>query len=176
MSKTIQFGAVCLVAVSLAVACVGQEPPQPGPEHRKLKELEGTWDAVMKMGSEESKAVATYKMDLGGLWLVSDFQGEVAGQKFSGKGLDGYDPIRKKYIGMWVDSMSTSPVTSEGTYDSEGRVLTMIGEGPGPDRQPTKYKTTTEHKDKDTMLFTMYGTGPDGQEGAMFTITYKRRK
>jgi len=175
MFRAIQLGASCLLALSLVTVSLGQEPPQPGPEHKKLKELEGTWDCIMKMGPDESKAVATYKMDLGGLWLTSDFQGEFGGVKFSGKGLDGYDPIRKKYIGLWVDSMSTSPVTTEGTYDKDGKMLTMTGEGPGPDGKLTKYKLTTEHKDKYSMLVTMYGTGPDGKEGPMFTITYKRR-
>ena len=157
-------------------AVLAQAPPQPGPEHKKLKELEGTWDAIMKMGPEESKAVAVYKMDIGGLWLVSDFAGDFGGQKFAGKGLDGYDPIRKKYVGVWVDSWSTSPVISEGTFDKDGKVITMIGEGPGPDGKPTKYKMTTEHKDKDTMFWTMYGVGADGKETPMFTISYKRRK
>ncbi len=71
--------------------------------------------------------------------------------------------------------MSTSPVITEGTYDKDGKMLTMTGEGPGLDGKPMKYKLTTEHKDKDSMFFTMYGPGPDGKEGPMFTITYKRR-
>ena len=163
---------VCFVpTVALA-----QEPPKPGPEHEKLKELVGTWDAVVKFGPEESKGTMTWKMDLGGLWLVSEFQGEFGGEKFTGKGFDGYDPIKKKYIGVCVDSMSTLPVISEGTYDKDGKVQTMTGEGPGPDGKPTKYKMTTEHKDKDSVLFTMFGPGPDGKEGPMMSIAYKRRK
>lgn len=163
---------VCLVpAVALA-----QEPPKPGPEHEKLKQLEGTWDAILKMGPEESKGTMTWKMDLGGLWLVSEFEGEFGGQKFTGKGLDGYDPIKKKYVGVWVDSMSTSPMIAEGTYDKDGKVQTMTGEGPGPDGKPMKHKMTTETKDKDTLLWAMFGPGPDGKEGPMMSITYKRRK
>jgi hypothetical protein len=155
---------------------LAQAPPQPGPEHEWLKGLEGTWEAIVKMGEDESRGTMVYKSELGGLWLVSDFQGEFAGQAFTGKGMDGYDPVRKKYIGIWCDSMSTSPVVSEGTYDKNAKVLTMWGEGPGPDGQPTKYKMTTQFKDNDTMLWTMFGTGPDGKEGPMFTIAYKRRK
>ncbi len=163
---------VCLVpAVALA-----QEPPKPGPEHDKLKQLEGSWDAVMKFGDEESKGTMTWKMEIGGLWLVSEFQGEFGGMKFTGKGLDSYDPIKKKYVGVWVDSMSTSPLLSEGTYDKDGKVLTMAGEGPGPDGKPMKYKMTTEHKGKDSLLWTMLQPGPDGKDAAMFSITYKRRK
>jgi hypothetical protein len=163
---------VSLVFVSAALA----QAPQPGAEHEKLKRLEGTWDAVVKMGEGESKGVAVYKMELGGLWLASEFQGEFEGQKFSGRGFDGYDPVKKKFVSVWIDSMSSSPMVTEGTYDKDGKVLTMTGEGPGPDGKPAKYKMTTEHKDKDTLFWTMYGPGPDGKEGPMFTITYKRRK
>ena len=160
----------------MSAATPAQEIPQPGPEHAKLKQLEGTWDAVVKFGTDESKGTMTYKMDLGGLWLVSDYQGEFAGQPFRGKGLDSYDPAKKKYVSVWVDSMSVSPMISEGTFDKDGKVLTLTGEGPGADGKPTKLKTVTEHKDKDTMLWTMFGTGPDGKEGPMLSITYKRRK
>ena len=163
---------VCLVpAVALA-----QEAPKPGPEHEKLKELAGTWDAIMNMGGSESKGTMVWKSDLGGLWISSEFQGEFEGQKFTGKGFDGYDPLKKKYVGVWVDSMSTLPVVSEGNFDKDGKVLTMTGEGPGPDGKPAKYKMTTEHKDKNTLLWTMFMPGPDGKDMPMFSITYKRRK
>jgi hypothetical protein len=167
---------VAIAASLVFVPATPAQAPQPGPEHQKLKELEGTWDAVIKMGEGESKGTTVWKMELGGLWLVSEFQGEVGGQKFSGRGFDGYDPIKKKYVAVWIDSMSNSPMVSEGSYDKDGKVLTMTGEGPGPDGNPTKYKMTTEHKDKDTLFWTMYGPGPDGKEAPMFTITYKRRK
>jgi hypothetical protein len=35
---------------------------------------------------------------------------------------------------------------------------------------------TTEHKDKNTLFWTLYGPGPDGKEAPMFSITYKRKK
>lgn len=168
---------VSVFALALAaLPASGQDAPKPGAEHARLKQLEGTWDAVMKMGDMESKGTMVYKMDLGGLWLTSDFQGEFGGQKFSGRGLDGYDPGRKKYVGVWVDSMSTTPMLSEGNFDKDGKVMTMSGEGPGPDGSPTKFKMTTEFRDKDSIYWTMYSPGPDGKDAAMFTITYKRRK
>src|SRR5262245_49061633 len=92
-------GLVALVlSQAFTPALWAQEPPQPGPEHKKLKELEGTWDATIKMGDQESKGTMVWKSDLGGLWLYSEFQGEFAGMKFTGKGFDSYDPIKKKYV------------------------------------------------------------------------------
>jgi hypothetical protein len=168
--------AVCAAGVLVAPAAVAQEPPKPGPEHAELKRAEGTWDATVKFGDKESKGTMTYKMELGGLWLVSDFKGDFMGTKFEGKGLDTYDPAKKKYVSVWADSMSTMPMIMEGTYDKDKKVLTMTGEGPGPDGKMTKYKTVLEMKDNDTMLFSMSSPGKDGKDQPVMSITYKRKK
>lgn len=161
------------VAAMLATASFGQEGTKPGPEHEQLAKAAGTWDATMKFGNMESKGTVVYKMELGGLWLVSNLESQVFGQKFTGKGLDTYDPVRKKYIGIWVDSMSTSPVTMEGNYDEKKKTLTMAGEGPGMDGKATKYRSITEMPNADTMVMTMYiGEGKD----PAFTVTYNRKK
>lgn len=151
-------------------------PAKPGPEHEKLKAMEGTWDATMKMSTGESKGTMTWKMGLGGLWLMSSFEAEFGGQKFQGHGLDTYDPGKKKYIGVWTDSMSTLPMVSEGTFDKDGKVLTMTADYPGPDGKPVKHTMKSEMKDKDTIVFTMSMPGPDGKDFTVMTITYKRKK
>ena len=168
-----KFGAFAIVCCFAAGAARAQEPAKPGPEHEHLKKYVGTWDATMKMGGADSKGTSTYKMDLGGLWLSSTFDGEVFGTKFQGKGMDTYDAAKKKYIGIWCDSMSTSPMVLEGTYDKEKKALTLEGDGPGPDGKPAKHKTVTEWKDDDFFVMHMYMG--DVKE-PMFTIEYKRKK
>jgi hypothetical protein len=98
-----------VVVLAISVAGQAQQPefPKPGPEHEYLKKMEGTWNCTIKGMGAESKGVATYKMELGGLWLVSSFEGDVFGSKFTGKGLDTYDTTKKKYTSIWIDSMST---------------------------------------------------------------------
>lgn len=150
-----------------------QELPKPGPEHKELMKMEGNWDATMKMMGMETKCSATYKMDLGGLWLTSTFEGEFAGMKFSGRGMDSYDADKKKYVSVWFDSFSTSPMILEGNFDKEKKTMTLTGEGPGEGGKNTKYKSVTEYKDADTVNFAMYMG--DAKEPA-FTITYKRKK
>ena len=165
-----------LLAFALAhVAALGQGAPTPGPEHEHLKKLEGTWNAKIKMGDTESPATATYKMVCGGMWLMSDFQGQFDGQKFSGQGLDSFDPEKKKYVAVWVDSMSTRPMLLEGTHDKEKKTTTMSGEAPGPDGKMAKQKMVTHIPDDDHMTFTMYIVA-DGQENKMMTIEYTRKK
>ena len=170
MRKLGAFAIVCCLTVSAARA---QEPAKPGPEHEGLKKYVGTWGATMKMGGMDSKCTATYKMDLGGLWLASTFDGDFMGMKFQGKGMDGYDPAKKKYVATWCDSMSTSMMIMEGTYDKDKKTLTMEGDGMGPDGKPAKHKSVTEWKDDDFFVFHMYMG--DVKE-PMFTIEYKRKK
>jgi Protein of unknown function (DUF1579) len=172
--KTVRwFCAAVLAAVLSASAAPAQEPPKPGPEHEMLKKMEGTWDATMKFAGMESKGTMIYKMELGGLWLTSSFEGEFGGGKFSGRGLDTYDAGKKKFISVWVDSMVTTPMILEGTYDKDKKTLTMSTDFPGPDGKVMKWKSTTEMPDNDNMTFNMFMG--DGKDPA-FTITYKRKK
>src|SRR4051812_2658003 len=111
--------AMSLNAFLIAVVAAQQEQPmgpmapKPGKEHLELAKMEGVWDAVTTIGDKKTKGEATYKMDCGGLWLASTFKGEMEGQPFTGRGLDSYDPAKKRYVGVWVDSMITSPLIME---------------------------------------------------------------
>jgi hypothetical protein len=150
-----------------------QQGPKAGPEYDILKKHVGTWTTTMNIGGTESKGTATFSMELGGLWLSGTMEAELFGQKFSGKGMDSYDATKKKYVSIWVDSMSTSPVLMEGTYDADKKTLSMEGTGPGEDGKPQKYKSTSTFKDDDTFVMTMsMGDSKD----STFTVTYKRKK
>jgi Protein of unknown function (DUF1579) len=162
-----------VVGVVLALPAAAQEPPKPGPEHKLLKTREGTWDTTMKAGGAEFKGSVTYKMELGGLWLVGSMESDLMGQKFYGKSVDTYDAGKKKYVGVWFDSMGTTPMIMEGELDAKKKTMTMVGEGPGMDGKLTKWKSVSEMPDDDTVEMRMY-VG-DGKE-PMFTVTYKRKK
>lgn len=176
MSRTIPFA--LSLSLMVAVACAQQQPtPKPGPEHSHLKSLEGTWDAVITSADgKKSKGEAVYTMECGGLWLASDFKGEVEGTKFHGKGLDGYDPLKKKYVAVWVDSMITVPLVIEGTRDEATKTTTQTCECPGPDGKLMKMKMITKMPDNNHQTFEMYMIGADGKETKSMTIDYTRRK
>jgi hypothetical protein len=150
-----------------------QGPAQPGPEHQLLKQLEGTWDTLMKAGGQEFKGTIRYKMELGGLWLVGSLECDLGGQKFFGKCLDSYDAKKGKYVGAWFDSMGAQPLLMEGSYDAAKKIMTMVGDGPGMDGKLTKWRSVSESKDNDTFVMRMYVGA--GQE-PMFTVTYTRKK
>jgi hypothetical protein len=153
---------------------VAQQPPGPGKEHEYFKAMVGEWDAETDFGGMQGKASSSMEMGVGGMWLVSHFKGEFGGQPFKGMGLDSYDSIKKKYVSVWVDSMTGSPMVFEGDKSDNG-TLTMTGEGPTHEGKPGKFKSTTEIKDKDTMVFKMYMVEGD-KDNLLMTITYKRKK
>ena len=84
----------------------------------------GTWDATIKTymagpGAEPSVSKGTEVNEVmpGGLWVLSKFDGDFGGMKFQGRGQFGFDPIKKKYVGTWIDSTSTILSMLEGEYD-----------------------------------------------------------
>jgi hypothetical protein len=151
-----------------------QEGIKPGPEHEQLKQMEGVWEATIQSKEGDAKGTLTSKMGLGGLWLLDHFKGDFGGMSFEGRGGTSYDPAKKKYVSVWIDSMSGSPMITEGTLDKSTKTLTMHGNMPMPDGTTLKATTRIQLKDADNMLFTLNAAGPDGKDFEMMKISYKR--
>jgi len=164
-----------------ALPLLAQVPTPPTAEHQKLAASAGTWDVLMETVGEDGKPVqgkgtSTQRLGCGGLWLLDDFtSANFMGGPFDGHGVTGYDPAKGKYVLTWVDSWTTSLMFMEGSYDKDGKVLTMTGTGVGMDNKPAKYRHVTTWKNADSFVFEMFVTGADGKEAQMMTITYTRR-
>jgi len=162
----------------------GQEgPPAPklSKEHEALKEDVGTWDYVMKFkmapdGPDmEAKGTEVSSM-VGGFWLVFDNKSpDFMGQAWHGHGSIGFDPDKKKYIGIFISSHSPYAMIGEGTSDGPNRMTLNWESKHGPSGEVEKTRSVHEKKDKDHAVMTMYGPGPDGKEMTYFTITYTRK-
>jgi hypothetical protein len=172
------------LAITQPAGAQGQEQPpvpQPTDEHKLLHKDVGTWDAEITLfpgeGVEPVKSKGSEKCELlmGGMWLVSRFEGEMAGMKFAGAGTFGYDPIEKKYVGTWADSMSPHLMTIRGDYDAATRTMTSTGEGKEPSGQTYQSKLISRYLDDGTRTFEMHMRGPDGKFTKMMEIKYKRR-
>lgn len=163
----------------------GPPIPKPTAEHKVLAEDVGTWDCVTKsyMAGPDaeplvSKGVEVNTLLPGGLWLLSEFKGEFAGTAFVGRGQFGYDTDKKMYVGTWIDSMVTSLMVLEGSYDAKTKSMTFTGEGVDPQTK-AKYtqKMVTVTKPDGTRHFTMYmkfaGTDKDVK---FLEMTYTKRK
>ncbi|MGD9636074.1 MAG: DUF1579 domain-containing protein [Pirellulales bacterium] len=177
------FAQLCqLSSIVLLASTAAAQLPGPTAEHALLKEGVSTWDATMKMyeasGEEPTVAKATETVELmpGGMWVLSKFESEFAGMPFTGRGVTGYDPWKKKYVGTWIDSMSPSLMISEGEYDPATKTATSYAEGRAPvSGEIIKYKQVSRTIDANTRTFEMYRPEKDGEFVKMMEIEYKRR-
>jgi hypothetical protein len=180
-----------LAAALVAGVALAQEPsapqamptlPKPGAEQAVLERTVGVWDATVEMfmapgaAPSVSKGVEKNTMGCGGLCLIGDFTSEMMGQPFTGHGVTAYDAAKKKYVGVWMDSMSLGPSLDEAVYDAAAKTMTGTMEGPNMSGQVTKMVTRGEWKDADTRVWSMYSLGTGGKEVLGLRITYKRRK
>lgn len=149
--------------------------PQPEPQHKMLQACCGSWDAVVHMGGDQSKGTMTTR-SVGAFYTTDEYSGTMMGMPFVGHGLNGYDPVKKKFFSVWADSFSPSPTFFWGDYDDKTKTLKLVGEMIGQDGKPAKTTSTTVLKDADHSVFTLSGPGPDGKEGEMIKIEYTRKK
>jgi hypothetical protein len=114
----------------------------------------------------------------GGMWVLSRFEGSFGAAKFEGRGQFGFDPVKKKYVGTWIDSMSTILSVLEGEYDAKTKTMTYVGDGYDPDRKAKfTQKMVTTMKDDGTRVFTLYMKYEGEQAETKFMeITYTKRK
>ncbi len=153
-------------------------------EHLALASEVGVWDAQSKfwMAPDSppmvSKAIETNTM-LGGMWLISEFKGDMVGMPFLGRGQFGYDPVTKKFVGTWIDSMNPHLSVMEGSMDESNKRLTMLSQG--RDARTGKEsisKMVTTYVDADHKTFEMFGPvdGKEGEWWKMMEINYTRKK
>ena len=169
-----------LICLSFSVLCcdfaVAQAFSKAGPEHQWLKETEGAWDVVMTFpGDVKATGEMTCTMECNDMWLVSDLKISIGRISLQTRSFDGYDPVKQKYVGVQVDSMSTFPMTLEGTYDEATATLTQTGEARDFDGSTEQVKSVTRRTDKDHTTVEAYRVHPDGKETKQLTIEYTRR-
>jgi hypothetical protein len=162
-------------AVLLTAAAARADSPdaKSGAAVGHLKEMVGTWEATVEIaGAQPSKGTMVYKLEMNSQWLVGRFTGDFGGMPFSGMGLDTYEPNLKKYVSVWVDSMSHSPLVMRGDYDEATHTVAMTGKGPDQSGKMVEMKSTLKIDGKDGMTFTL--TNQENPRDTL-TIRYKRK-
>ena len=124
------------------------------------------------------RAGLTYKMELGGLWLVNHFKGEFGGFAFEGHGVNGYDEKKGKYVGTWVDTMSAQIDQLEGSYDEKTKTITLHRDSVNPgDGKPMKLRLETSFNDDGTRTVKNFMQEPGKPDFVQLVeIKYTRRK
>ena len=157
----------------------------PGQPHKALASMEGSWTAEVQswMSGPDappmvSKGTSTMKMVFGGRYLQQDFTGEMMNMPFSGMGFTGYDNVNKKYVGIWMDNMSTGISTMEGSMNQAGNTLTMYGkmDDPTTGEYGKNIKYVSKVLGPDKQVFDVYDLSLDDAKSKMMEITYTRAK
>lgn len=95
---------------------------KPGPSHRLLDLFVGEWDATITFWSgpraepQVSRGRSSVEWILGKRFIKEDFTGELAGEKFQGLGIMGFDNGSRRFSNVWMESTGTALVISHGKY------------------------------------------------------------
>ena len=172
--------AFALIAPLFCVSATAQEMPKPQKEHEWLQQLTGEWDTEGEIFGEPGKPPTKTRggesnRAIGGFWILSEHKGDFFGTPFTGIFSLGYSPEKKKYVGTWIDSMTSHLWTYTGSVDAAGKALTLDAEGPGQDGKPAKFREILTVVDKNQKTFTS-SIEKDGQYVTFLKITYTRKK
>lgn len=125
------------------------ELAKPGPEHKQLEALTGTWEQEIKFWMEPGKPPMTFKgvcqnrMILGGRFLLSESKGGEGPMAFENMIIVGFDRRHKKFTAVAYDTMGTYFVTAAGPYDDSKKAIAMYGEDVDPALGTQKYDMVT---------------------------------
>lgn len=105
----------------------------PTENHELMKPLAGNWNTEVTMWmapgapGETSQGTATAELIFGGRYLEQKFLGNFMNQPYEGRGLLGYDNIRKEFQNIWYDNMGTGIMVGAGQYDAGAKTFSEEG-------------------------------------------------
>lgn len=168
-------GTLALLTTGIVAFAAGRTSAQAAPtnprteQHEWLAGFDGEYVGAVSGMLGESKGTNRIETELGGLWSIRRFESTLMGQPFEGLEILGYDPLKEKFVSVWVDSMTPLVMNMEGTYDAETKTLTMRGISRGMDGEVGEMVNTTEFEDGG-MTWTMKVEG-----APVMSIDYKRK-
>ncbi len=158
--------------------------------HKLLADLDGNWTYTIKFWMnpdpnakpQESKGTAVRKSMMDGRYSTLDVIGKMEmpgpdGKKkemtFKGHGIEGYDNVKKKFVGSWVDNMGTGIMISEGTYDPTTKTFTYTSEFEPMPGMKQQIREVIKVPDNNHMMLEWY-ENRGGQEVKTMEINYTR--
>jgi hypothetical protein len=116
-----------------------------------------------------------FTLDVTGKMEMPGADGKKKEVTFKGMGVEGYDNVKKKFVGTWMDNMGTGVMMSEGTYDPATKTFNYTGEVEMIPGMKQKIRETVKVIDKDHHNFEWY-EDRGGQEAKTMEISYTRKK
>jgi hypothetical protein len=155
---------------------------RPGESHKKLEVLAGTFATKATFWMEPGKApvettgLSVNAWTLGNRFIEQKFYGTCPmGMAFEGIGYTGFDNATGKFVGTWMDSMTTGIMNSVGECCSSGKTITFRSEQVGPGGMTIKVRDMIEFVSADSYKFTMWQAMGDAPEAKIMEIVYTRR-
>ena len=165
-----------------AMMAAYEKAGQPADEHKQVLKMVGKWNLAFKSWMDpkvppmDSTGTAEAKAILGDRFVQITVSSTFMGKPFSGVAINGYDKARKKFVGTWMDSMSTGIAVSEGTGDASGEVITSHMKGTDPVTGKETRMRIVGRWQSDDKLVEEFHENKGGKEVKMMEITYTRAK
>jgi Protein of unknown function (DUF1579) len=154
-------------------------PLVPTAEHARLEDAVGRWNVrctyYMGEGQPPMQASGQDTIErVGPFWTLSHLRSDLMGAPFVGRAAVGFDPLKKKWVSTWIDSMSPFLYVLEGEFDDSGKVLSLACDATGTDGKPLRLRTREEHVSRDHRVLDMFHVDATGSETRMFRYDYQR--
>lgn len=168
------------IRASQSVLDTLRELAVPGEHHEHLARLTGAWEASgsywLPSGERvDSHASIEAALILDGLFLETRIVTEIDGETYEARGLDGYDDVTGRYVGVYVDSLRTFVLELTGTCREDGRVRTMVTEFIDPVwGRPLKNRVVITLLDGETYRLQSFLMHDDGREFPLSEYTARR--
>jgi len=167
------------------------ELAKPGENHKLLANSVGNWTYTVKMWMSpdpkappmESSGSAVTRETMDGRFFISEHtgkmqmpgpDGKMMDMQFKGMGIEGYDNVKKKFVGSWIDNMGTHIMMMEGSYDPSAKSFTYRAEYEMMPGMKTKIREVIKITDKDHRVFEWY-EDRGGTEVRTMEINYTRK-
>jgi hypothetical protein len=96
------------------------------------------------------------------------------GMPFEGLGYTGYDNVRRKYVGTWMDSFGTGLMNSIGVGKPKDDEMDFESEAFEPTGQVRKFWSKIRIADPDHHSWEMWTKAPNGRRFCMMKVDYSR--
>lgn len=156
---------------------------KPGKEHQMMAAWAGNWMGDVTMWEQpngpaiKNASQATYKMIMGGRYLVAQHKGSYNGVPFEGTATWAFDNAKRVFICTWIDNMGTGLMTLTGTWDGGNKSTELKGKMVDPETgDDINVREVYRVIDNDRHIMQMFVQTPDGKEFKNMEAIYTRRK
>ena len=138
-------------------------PPQPTAEHQMLQKGVGTWEGTLTMYMPDVPATPIPAKEvvepIGPYWTQSRFTCDFMGMPFMGTGAMGYDTVKERYVGTWIDNMTTELAVMTGEMEADGTLVMRFTARDPATGDPTPHRIETTFADNSYVSTFFHGTG-----------------